>query len=343
MNSEFMLALDEIEKTKNISKDILLEAIEAALISAYKKNYNTNHNNVVVNIDRDNGKVQVYIQKEVVEEVEDELCQITVDEAKKYSKVAEIGDTVNIEDTPAAFGRIAAQTAKQVVIQRINEAERSLIYDEFIAKENDIVTGVIQRFEKKNIFLDIGRTEAMLPASEQVPGEKYEFHQRMKVYLSEVRRTTKGPQVTVSRAKAELVKKLFELEIPEIQDGTVEIKSIAREAGSRTKMAVWSNNENVDPIGACIGNKGLRVQNIVDELNGEKIDIVKYSPDIREFIKESLNPAETKSLTIDEDEKQAHVVVPFHQLSLAIGKEGQNARLAARLTGYKIDIKSDAE
>ena len=343
MNSEFMLALDEIEKSKNISKDILLDAIEAALISAYKKNYNTNHNNVVVNIDRDNGKVQVYIQKEVVETVEDELCQITLDEAKKYSKVAEIGDTVNIEDTPAAFGRIAAQTAKQVVIQRINEAERSLIYDEFIAKENDIVTGVIQRFEKKNIFLDIGRTEAMLPASEQVPGEKYEFHQRMKVYLSEVRRTTKGPQVTVSRAKAELVKKLFELEIPEIQDGTVEIKSIAREAGSRTKMAVWSNNENVDPIGACIGNKGLRVQNIVDELNGEKIDIVKYSPDIREFIKESLNPAETKSLTIDEDEKQAHVVVPFHQLSLAIGKEGQNARLAARLTGYKIDIKSDAE
>ena len=183
----------------------------------------------------------------------------------------------------------------------------------------------------------------MLPASEQVPGEKYEFHQRMKVYLSEVRRTTKGPQVTVSRAKAELVKKLFELEIPEIQDGTVEIKSIAREAGSRTKMAVWSNNENVDPIGACIGEKGLRVQNIVDELNGEKIDIVKYSPDIAEFIKESLNPAETVSLTIDEDEKQAHVVVPFHQLSLAIGKEGQNARLAARLTGYKIDIKSDAE
>ncbi len=343
MNSEFMLALDEIEKTKNISKDILLEAIEAALISAYKKNYNTNHNNVVVNIDRENGKVQVYIQKEVVETVEDELCQITLDEARKISKIVDIGDTVNIEDTPAAFGRIAAQTAKQVVIQRINEAERSLIYDEFIAKENDILTGVIQRFEKKNIFLDIGRTEAMLPASEQVPGEKYEFHQRMKVYLSEVRRTTKGPQVTVSRAKAELVKKLFELEIPEIQDGTVEIKSIAREAGSRTKMAVWSNNENVDPIGACIGNKGLRVQNIVDELNGEKIDIVKYSPDIREFIKESLNPAETKSLTIDEDEKQAHVVVPFHQLSLAIGKEGQNARLAARLTGYKIDIKSDAE
>ena len=343
MNSEFMLALDEIEKTKNISKDILLEAIEAALISAYKKNYNTNHNNVVVNIDRDNGKVQVYIQKEVVETVEDELCQITLDEAKKYSKVAEIGDTVNIEDTPAAFGRIAAQTAKQVVIQRINEAERSLIYDEFIAKENDIVTGVIQRFEKKNIFLDIGRTEAMLPASEQVPGEKYEFHQRMKVYLSEVRRTTKGPQVTVSRAKAELVKKLFELEIPEIQDGTVEIKSIAREAGSRTKMAVWSNNENVDPIGACIGNKGLRVQNIVDELNGEKIDIVKYSPDIAEFIKESLNPAETVSLTINEEEKQAHIVVPYNQLSLAIGKEGQNARLAARLTGYKIDIKSDAE
>lgn len=343
MNSEFLIALNEIEKEKNISKDILLDAIDAALVSAYKRNYNTNQNNVVVNIDRDSGEVKVYVQKEVSENVEDELCQITLEAAKKIDGKYEIGDIVNIEDTPAAFGRIAAQTAKQVVMQRIKEAERTLIFDEFYEKEHNIVSGVVQRIEKKNIYLDIGKTEAYLAPGEQVPTESYTFHKRMKVYVTEVKRTTKGPLVTVSRTRPGLVLKLFEEEIPEIHDGIVEIKSISREAGSRTKIAVHSKDPNIDPIGSCIGAKGTRVQGIVDELNGEKIDIVKYSEDPKEFITASLNPAEVISLDVDVENKEAYVVVPHTQLSLAIGKEGQNARLAARLTGYKIDIKSDAQ
>ena len=341
MNSEFLNALDEIEKVKNISKDILLDAIDAALISAYKRNYNTNHNNVVVNIDRESGEVKVFRQMEVVESVEDNLSQITLDEALAISGTYSIGDIVNVEEKPADFGRIAAQTAKQVVMQRIKEAERTLIFDEFSEKEHNILSGVIQRIEKKNIYLDIGKTEAYLAPGEQVPTEEYTFHKRMKVYVTEVKRTTKGPLVTVSRTRPGLVTKLFEEEIPEIHDGIVEIKSISREAGSRTKLAVHSNDPNIDPIGACIGAKGTRVQGIVDELNGEKIDIVKYSDDPREFIIASLNPAEVISLEVDVENKEAFVIVPASQLSLAIGKEGQNARLAARLTGYKIDIKSD--
>lgn len=343
MNSEFLNALDEIEREKNISKDILLDAIDAALISAYKRNYNTNQGNVVVNIDRDNGEVKVFIQKEVVEQAEDNLSQITLEDAKKISAHYELGDIVNIEDTPAAFGRIAAQTAKQVVMQRIKEAERTLIYDEFSEKEHNIVSGVVQRIERKNIYLDIGKTEAYLAPGEQVPTENYNFHKRMKVYVTEVKRTTKGPLVTVSRTRPGLVVKLFEEEIPEIRDGIVEIKSISREPGSRSKIAVRSNDPNVDPIGSCIGARGTRVQSIVDELNGEKIDIVKYSDNPGEFIVASLNPAEVLSLEVDVEKREAYVIVPHNQLSLAIGKEGQNARLAARLTGYKIDIKSDAQ
>jgi len=343
MNSEFLNALDEIEKGKNISKDILLDAIDAALVSAYKRNYNTNHSNVVVNIDRESGEIKVFKQKEVVETVEDDFTQISLDEAKSISGTYELGDMVSLEEKPADFGRIAAQTAKQVVMQRIKEAERTLIFDEFSEKEHKIVTGTIQRIEKKNIYLDIGKTEAYLAPNEQVPTEEYTFHKRMKVYVSEVKRTTKGPLVTVSRTKPGLVVKLFEEEIPEIHDGIVEIKSISREAGSRTKLAVCSNDANIDPIGACIGAKGTRVQSIVDELNGEKIDIVKYSDDPKEFITASLNPAEVLSLEVDVENKEAYVIVPNHQLSLAIGKEGQNARLAARLTGYKIDIKSDVQ
>lgn len=343
MNSEFMLALEEIEREKNISKDILLDAIEAALISAYKRNYNTNQNNVLVNIDRDSGEVRVFVQKEVVETVEDGLTQISLDDAHKISGTYEIGDIVNIEDTPAAFGRIAAQTAKQVVMQRIREAERNLVFDEFSAHEHDILDGVIQRMERKNIYLDVGRTEALLSPNEQVPTERYDFHQHLKVYVTEVRKSTKGPLVSVSRTRPGLVVKLFELEIPEIKNGIVEIKSIAREAGSRTKIAVVSHDPNVDPIGACIGARGTRVQNIVDELCGEKIDIVNYSDDPEEFIKASLNPAEVVDLTIDKENREARVIVPHTQLSLAIGKEGQNARLAARLTGYKIDINSDQQ
>ena len=341
MANEFIKAICEFEKEKNINRDILFDAIDAALVSAYKRNYNTNNSNVLVNIDRKTGDVRVYIQKEVVETVEDTLSQISVEEAKNISGTYAIGDIVNIEDTPMAFGRIAAQTAKQVVTQRIKEAERSLVYDEFSAKEHKMVSGTIQRIEKKNVFLDIGRTEAYLAVNEQVPGETYEFHKRMKVYVSEVKKTTKGTIVNVSRTRPQLVGCLFEEEIPEIKDGIVEIKSISREAGSRTKIAVYSKDESIDPIGACIGTKGTRVQVIVDELGGEKIDIVKYSENPEEFIRASLNPAEVISLKVDVENKEAHVVVPFHQLSLAIGKEGQNVRLAARLTGYKIDIKSD--
>lgn len=343
MNSEFLTALNEIEKEKNISKEVLLDAIDAALVSAYKRNYNTNQNNVVVNIDRDSGEVKVFVQKEVVEDVEDNLSQIALDEARKISASYEIGDIVNIEDIPGDFGRIAAQTAKQVVMQRIREAERNMIYDEFSEKEHKVVIGTIQRIERRNIYLDIGKTEAYLAPNEQVPGEKYDFHQRLKVYVTEVKKTTKGPLVTVSRTRPALVAKIFEEEIPEIADGTVEIKSVSREAGSRSKIAVWSKDPNVDPIGACIGAKGTRVQSIVDELGGEKIDIVRYSEDPAEFIKASLNPAEVVSISVDVDEKEASVIVPGYQLSLAIGKEGQNARLAARLTGYKIDIKGDEQ
>ncbi len=341
MSKEFITAICELEKEKNISRDIVFEAIDLALVSAYKKNYNTSQNNVAVNIDRKNGDVRVFIQKEVVENPENLLSEISLDEAQRIDGKYQLGDIVNIEDTPANFGRIAAQTAKQVVLQKIKEAERNMIYEEFSAKENKILDGVIQRIEKDKIYLDIGRTEAYLAPNEQVPGEAYDFHKRMKVYVTEVKKTTKGSLVNVSRTRPQLVSNLFKEFIPEIQDGIVEIKSISREAGSRSKIAVVSNDPNVDAIGACIGERGTRVQNIVDELNGEKIDIVKYSEDPKEFITESLNPAEVISLQVDVENKEAHVVVPFHQLSLAIGKEGQNARLAARLTGYKIDIKSN--
>ncbi|MDY5626664.1 MAG: transcription termination factor NusA [Clostridia bacterium] len=343
MNSEFILALEEIEREKNIKKEVLLETIENALISAYKKNYETNQDNVFVNIDKETGVVRVFARKTVVEEVSDPQVEISIDEAHKISKQYDVGSEVEIEATPKTFGRIAAQTAKQMVTQKIREVERENIYEEFSAKEHTVIEGIIQRIERRNIYLDAGKAEVFLPYSEQVQTEKYDFHQHLKVYVTEVKKTTKGPVITVSRAKAALVQKLFENEIPEIQDGIVEIMSISREAGSRTKMAVKSNNENVDPIGACIGTKGARVQVIIDELNGEKIDIVKYSDDPEEFIRAALSPAEVLSLSVDAENKQAHITVPFSQLSLAIGKEGQNARLAARLTGYKIDIKSDRD
>ncbi len=343
MNSEFMMALEEICTEKKISKEVLLETIQAALISAYKRNYNTSQNNVFVDIGKETGEVRVYVQKEAVNEVEDDQLQISVEDAKKIRKIYEEGDMVDIEVTPKSFGRIAAQTAKQVVMQRIREAERTNIYDEFSQKEHTVVEGVIQRIEKRNIYLDVGSTETYLPPSEQIPTEKYDFHQHLKVYITEVKKTTKGPLITVSRSKPQLVSKLFEEEIPEIHDGVIEIMSVSREAGSRSKIAVKTNDANVDPIGSCIGAKGMRIQAVIDELGGEKIDIIKYSDDPYEFIKASLSPADVISLDVDEEARQAHVVVPFDQLSLAIGKEGQNARLAARLTNYKIDIKSDKE
>ncbi|ADL07996.1 transcription termination factor NusA [Thermosediminibacter oceani] len=339
MNIEFIEALDQIEKEKGISKEILLEAIEAALVSAYKKNYGTSQN-VKINIDRETGEVKVYSQKTVKEDVKDPLLEISLLDAKKINPLVKIGDIISVEVTPKKFGRIAAQTAKQVVMQRIKEAERNIIYEEFAGRETDLVTGVVQRFDKKNVIIDLGKTEVILPPNEQIPNETYTPGERIKVYILEVKKTTKGPVIIVSRSHPGLVKRLFELEVPEIYEGIVEIKSIAREAGSRTKVAVYSKDENVDPVGACVGPKGTRVQAVVEELKGEKIDIIKWSKNVTEYISNALSPAKVISVDVEEDSKIARVLVSDQQLSLAIGKEGQNARLAAKLTGWKIDIKS---
>lgn len=342
MSAELILALGQIEREKGISKEVLIEAIEAALISAYKRNFGSSQN-VKVLIDRTTGDVKVYALKRVTERPDNDLLDISLDEAGKISGKFEEGDIAEIEVTPRKFGRIAAQTAKQVVMQRIKEAERGIIFDEFYNKESDIVTGIVQRSERKNVIIDLGRAEATLGTTEQTPGEEYRFNDRIKTYVIEVKKTTKGPQIMVSRTHPGLVKRLFELEVPEIHEGVVEIKSIAREAGSRTKIAVFSRDENVDPVGACVGQKGSRVQAIVDELRGEKIDIIKWSGNSEDYISSSLSPAKVIRVDINEDQKSAKVTVPDFQLSLAIGKEGQNARLAAKLTGWKIDIKSESQ
>lgn len=342
MSTELILALEQLEKEKGIKKEIIIEAIEAALISAYKKNFGSAMN-VKVNIDRTTGDVKVFALRKIAENPDAETMDISVGEAAKLNPTLEIGDYVELEVTPRSFGRIAAQTAKQVVVQKLREAERGIIYDEFYNKESDIVTGIIQRIEKRNVIVDLGKTEAVLGPSEQTPGEEYRFNERLKSYIVEVKKTTKGPQIMISRTHPGLVKRLFELEVPEIHDGTVEIKSISREPGSRTKIAVYSKDENVDPVGACVGQKGTRVQAIVDELRGEKIDIIKWSNDPRDYISSSLSPAKVVRVDADENEKSAKVIVPDYQLSLAIGKEGQNARLAAKLTGWKIDIKSESQ
>lgn len=342
MSVELIHALEQLEREKGINKEVLIEAIEAALLSAYKKNFGSTQN-VKINFDRFTGDVRVFAQKRVTSEPENELFDILLEDAKKISGELEENDIIEVEITPKKFGRIAAQTAKQVVVQRIREAERGVIFDEFYNKESDIVTGVIQRIERKNVIIDLGKTEAILPPSEQTAGEEYRFNERIKTYILEVKKTTKGPQITVSRTHPGLVKRLFELEVPEIHDGIVEIKSIAREPGSRTKIAVYSKDNNVDPVGACVGQKGTRVQAIVDELRGEKIDIIKWSINPEEFISSSLSPAKVIRVDINEEEKSAKVTVPDYQLSLAIGKEGQNARLAAKLTGWKIDIKSESQ
>ncbi|MBA1333903.1 MAG: Transcription termination protein NusA [Firmicutes bacterium] len=342
MNLEFIQALEQIEKEKGISKDVLIEAINAALISAYKKNYGTSQN-VNVIVDNKTGDVKVFSKKEVVEHPENVLTDISLEEAKRISPKYELGDNVEIEVTPKNFGRIAAQTAKQVVVQRIREAERGIIYDEFINRENELVNGMVQRWEKNNVMIDLGRIEAVLPPAEQIPAEDYNAGSRIKVYIVEVKKTTKGPQIVVSRTHPGLVKRLFELEVPEIHDGIVQIKGISREAGARTKIAVNSVDPNVDPVGACVGPKGVRVQAVVNELRGEKIDIIKWSADVKEFIANSLSPAKVVKVSVSESDKSAKVVVKDYQLSLAIGKEGQNARLAAKITGWKIDIKSESQ
>lgn len=342
MNAEFIEALNQLEKEKGISKDILLEAIEAALISGYKRNFHSAQN-VRVDIDRESGKVRVFARKTVVDEVVDPRLEISLEAAREISPSYQLGDIVEIEVTPADFGRIAAQTAKQVVTQRIREAERSIIYQEFVDREEDIVTGVVQRMDNRFFYIDLGRVEALLPLSETMPGERFKHGDRVKTYITRVEKSTKGPQIFVSRTHPGLIKRLFELEVPEIYDGIVEIHSVAREAGHRSKIAVSSRDEQVDPVGACVGHRGMRVQTVVNELRGEKIDVVPWSDDPEEFVANALRPAKVTRVEVDEEEKVARVVVPDHQLSLAIGKEGQNARLAAKLTGWKIDIRSESE
>lgn len=339
MNREFIDAIDALEKEKDISKDILIDAIESALVSAYKKNYGTSQN-VRVNIDRDEGDIDVFMQKDVVEEVEDDMIEISLEEALEIDPRYEAGDVVEYQVTPRDFGRIAAQTAKQVVVQRIREAERGMIFDDYITRQGEIITGTVQRISNETIFVNIGKAEGILAATERVSGEKYDINERIKVYIMDVKKTTKGPQVFLSRSHPGLVKRLFELEVPEIEDGIVEIKSIAREAGSRTKIAVYTEDETVDPVGACVGTRGNRVQNVVDELFGEKIDIITWSDEPETLISNVLSPAKVEKVIIDEEDKAATVIVPDYQLSLAIGKEGQNVRLAAKLCGWKIDIKS---
>ncbi|MEW6244009.1 MAG: transcription termination factor NusA [Bacillota bacterium] len=342
MNAEFMAALSQIEREKGISKEVLLQAIEAALISAYRRNFGSSQN-VRVQIHRTQGDIHVYARRTVVDKVTDMRTEISLDEAQAINPTYSIGDEVEFEVTPKEFGRIAAQTAKQVVVQRIREAERGIIYEEFSNREGDVVTGVVHRTEHRNIYIDLGRTEAILTPAEQAPGEVLKPGERVKTYVIEVKKTTKGPSILVSRTHPGLLKRLFELEVPEIHDGIVEIKGIAREAGSRSKVSVHSRDPNVDAVGACVGPKGLRVQTIVNELRGEKLDIIKWDPDPATLVANSLSPAKVVSVVIEETERVARVVVPDFQLSLAIGKEGQNARLAAKLTGWKIDIRSESQ
>lgn len=341
MNSEFLEALSDLEKEKGISKDILLEAIEQALLSAYKRNYGTAQ--ARVHIDRLTGVFKVYAVRTVVEEVADPRQEISLEEARAIDPRYDLGDMVEFEVTPRDFGRIAAQTAKQVVVQRIREAERNIIYEEYASREGELIYGMIQRVEQKNVFIELGKTEAILSQNEQMPGEVYKPGNKIRAYIVEVKKTTKGPQILVSRTHPGLLKRLLEMEVPELQSGEVELVSIAREAGYRSKIAVYSRDPNIDPVGACVGPRGVRVQNIVQELNGEKIDIIKWDPDSSRFIAAALSPAKVVAVEVWEEEKIARVIVPDYQLSLAIGKEGQNARLAAKLTGWKIDIKSESQ
>ena len=345
MNKELMEALDILEKEKEISKETLFEAIENSLLTACRNHFGK-ADNVKVEINRETGDFLVYAEKEVVEtaeDVEDDMLQISLEDAKKISVKAEVGDVIHVEIKSKEFGRIATQNAKNVILQKIREEERSVVYNQYYEKEKDVVTGVVQRYIGKNISINLGKADAMLNESEMVKGEVFRPTERIKVYILEVKSTPKGPRINVSRTHPELVKRLFEAEVTEIKDGTVEIKSIAREAGNRTKIAVWSNNPDVDAVGACVGMNGARVNAIVEELRGEKIDIVNWDENPGLLIQNALSPAKIVAVFADPEEKTAKVVVPDYQLSLAIGKEGQNARLAARLTGYKIDIKSETQ
>ena len=342
MSGELIQALVELEKERGIPKEVLIDAIESALKTAYKKNFGSNQN-VEVQMNSDTGDVKVFSRKTVTGEIVDEKTEINLEEARLINSEAQVGDEIEIEVTPSNFGRIAAQTAKQVVIQRLREAERNVIFDEYSSREGEIVAGTVQRTEQKVIIINLGPTEAIMLPQDQIPGETFAQGQRIKCYISEVKKSAKGPQITVSRSHPYFLRRLFELEVPEIFEGLVEIKSIAREAGYRSKIAVISRDDKIDPVGACVGHRGMRVQNIVRELNGEKIDIIKWSQDMGVYIGNALSPAKVLQVQVNEAEKTSRVVVPDHQLSLAIGKEGQNARLAAKLTGWKIDIKSESQ
>ena len=340
--NDFMNAIDDLVKEKGITKELLMDAIESALVAAYKKNYGTAENVRVVFEDGMEG-IEVLMRKDVVEEVEDEFTQISLEDALDIDPRYQVGDVVEYQVTPQNFGRIAAQTAKQVVVQKIREAERGMVFDNYIERQGDLITGTVQRISNETIFVNIGNTEGILVAGERARGERFRVNDRIKAYIMDVRKSAKGPQVFLSRTHPGFVERLFELEVPEIEDGIVEIKSIAREAGSRTKIAVYTEDEDVDPVGACVGTGGSRVRNVVDELFGEKIDITTWDDDPHILIKNVLSPAKVEEVLIDEEEKAATVIVPDYQLSLAIGKEGQNVRLAARLCGWKIDIKSHSQ
>lgn len=342
-NKELIIAIDELEKEKGIKKEYLLESIETALLTAYKRNFNSEENVKVV-MDHDTGASHLYSVKEIVEAPEDNTLQISLEEARKINKTAEIGDTVDIELVPKNFGRIAAQTAKQVIIQKLREAEREVIFSEYNDRKGEIVSGIIQKADRGIVVMDLGKLEGVMLAKEQIPTETYRVNDKIRGYVLDVEKGSKGaPQVIISRASAEFVRKLFEFEIPEIYEGVIEIKSVSRDAGYRSKVAVYSPNENIDPVGSCVGQKGVRIQNIINELNGEKIDVIEWNEDPSIFISSALLPAQVMAVDIKEEERFAQVIVPDDQLSLAIGKSGQNARLAAKLTGWKIDIKSETQ
>lgn len=342
MSKELFDALDHLSKEKGIDKDLIMEALEAALISAYKKNFKS-ASNVRINLDEKTGAMQVLSRKAIVEEVTDLQEEVSIEKAKEIDPNYEVGDVVEVEVTPRDFGRIAAQAAKQVVTQRVREAERSVIFNEYVDREDDIMNGIIQRVDPRFVYIDLGKVEAKMAEAEKMPSETYHVHDRIKVYVTKVESTNKGPQVFVSRSHPGLLKRLFETEVPEIFDGTVEIKSVAREAGDRSKISVYAESEDIDPVGSCVGQKGQRVQTVVDELQGEKIDIVEYSDDPITYVSNALSPSKVSHVIVNEDNKATTVIVPDNQLSLAIGKRGQNARLAAKLTGWKIDIKSETD
>ncbi|KRL97642.1 transcription termination factor NusA [Levilactobacillus hammesii] len=343
MSKELLGALDVLETEKGIQKSVVIEALEAALVSAYKRNYDQAQN-VEVQFDQKKGDIHVFAVKKVVDQVYDSRLEVSLDDALAISKGYEIGDDIKFEVTPKNFGRIAAQTAKQVILQRVREAERNIIYDQYSQYENEIITGEVERQDSRFVYVSLGKVEAVMGRQDQMPNETYRIHDRIKVYVTRVENATKGPQVFVSRTHADLLKRLFEQEVPEIFDGTVEIMAIAREAGDRAKVAVRSNNPDIDPVGTSVGPRGQRVQTIVNELGGENMDIVEWTDDEAKFIANALNPAEVLDVIFDpNNERACQVIVPDYQLSLAIGKRGQNARLAAKLTGYKIDIKSESE